>query len=447
MLPIVGVPETIRRGLAPYRDVFCREAGFEHISRYVTGLLLSPNKTLQGLYDGQVWESEHAPSRRAMHAAVFEAGWDAEALMPRHRAVIAREHRGRGREVLSLDWTYAHHERGPKIWGVNKAWDHVEKRMALYQTVVTAVVANRACLAGVEVVVQQPNVTEEELAYLRETVQESYEQMEHAQGRLLELLHHLAHRHTYKKRTEIALAIAQQLEEEGHFPQAHYAFDNGVLTLELTRLIERQGKHWVSEVECSRHIQWQGQWQRVDTVAATLRREHPASFRAVRVRCRNGETKSYWVFTKSVRLKRYGRKRLVIVHEQPDLQDTPRFLLTDARHWESGRVIETWSYRWAAEIFHEFAKQVTVLEAAQVRKEEAVTRLFRLSCVAQSLLQRTPASGAETERFAFAQGHDTVGQRVRTLARAAFHGLLRLVERLLAQGRSCEHILEVLMPA
>jgi hypothetical protein len=447
MLPIVGVPETIRRGLAPYRDVFCREAGFEHISRYVTGLLLSPNKTLQGLYDVQVWESEHAPSRRAMHAAVFEAGWDAEALMPRHRAVIAREHRGRGREVLSLDWTYAHHERGPKIWGVNKAWDHVEKRMALYQTVVTAVVANRACLDGVEVVVQQPNVTEEELAYLRETVQESYEQMEHAQGRLLELLHHLAHRHAYKKRTEIALAIAQQLEEEGHFPQAHYAFDNGVLTLELTRLIERQGKHWVSEVECSRHIQWQGQWQRVDTVAATLRREHPASFRAVRVRCRNGETKSYWVFTKSVRLKRYGRKRLVIVHEQPDLQDTPRFLLTDALHWESGRVIETWSYRWAAEIFHEFAKQVTGLEAAQVRKAEAVTRHFRLSCVAQSLLQRTPASGAETERFAFAQGQDTVGQRVRTLARAAFHGLLRLVEHLLAQGRSCEHILEVLMPA
>jgi len=31
------VPETIRRGLAPYRDVFCRDAGFEHISRSLTG--------------------------------------------------------------------------------------------------------------------------------------------------------------------------------------------------------------------------------------------------------------------------------------------------------------------------------------------------------------------------------------------------------------------------
>jgi hypothetical protein len=35
---------------------------------------------------------------------------------------------------------------------------------------------------------------------------------------------------------------------------AHDAFDNGVLTLELTRLIENCDKHWVSQIECSRHI-------------------------------------------------------------------------------------------------------------------------------------------------------------------------------------------------
>src|SRR5262249_5498140 len=120
----------------------------------------------------------------------------------------------------------------------------------------------------------------------------------------------------------------QQLEQEGHFPQAHYAFDNGVLTLELSHCIESVGKHWVSEVEGSRHIQWQGQWRRVDTVAAELQRDHPESFRPVRVRCRNGDTKQYRAFTKVVRLKRYGRKRLVIVHEDAELSDAPRFLLT-----------------------------------------------------------------------------------------------------------------------
>ena len=29
MLPIVMVPETIRRRMAPYREMFCREAGFD----------------------------------------------------------------------------------------------------------------------------------------------------------------------------------------------------------------------------------------------------------------------------------------------------------------------------------------------------------------------------------------------------------------------------------
>ena len=86
--------------------------------------------------------------------------------------------------------------------------------------------------------------------------------------------------------------MVAQLEEEGKFPQADYAFDNGVLTLELTRLIESKGKHWVSEVESSRHILWQDQWRRIEEVAAELRQTHPESFRQVSVRCRNGKQKA-----------------------------------------------------------------------------------------------------------------------------------------------------------
>jgi hypothetical protein len=53
-------------------------------------------------------------------------------------------------------------------------------------------------------------------------------------------------------------------------------------------------------------------------VAAELKREHPESFRSISGQWRNGEKKPYWAFTKTVRLKRYGRKRLVMVHEKPD---------------------------------------------------------------------------------------------------------------------------------
>jgi len=279
--------------------------------------------------------------------------------------------------------------------------------MGQFQTVVTAVVANRQLIDGIEVRTQEPNICKEEEAYFKAAVQASHDQMEQARTRLLELLHHLEHKLAYKKRTEIVVEIVAQVEAEGQFPQADYAFDNGVLTLELTRLIESKGKHWVSEVESSRHILWKDEWCRIDEVAAELRQTHPESFRKVSVRCRNGERKPFWAFTKSVRLKRYGRKRVAMVHERVDLTDTPRFLVSDAVHWESGRMIETWSFRWAAEVFHEFSKQGTGLAAAQVRNEEAVKRHLRLSCLAQSILQCTPAIASTLEQCTFAKEETT----------------------------------------
>ncbi len=450
MLPMVEVPETIRDGMQNYRDVFCRDEGFDHVSRYVTGLIISPNKTLQGIYDLQVWDEKDdrkKPSRRAMHGSVFESGWDSAALIQRHQAVVAPDHRGQGREVISLDWTFAHHDRGPEIYAVDKSYDYVEKRSGQFQTLVTAVISNKSLIDGLDVVVQEPSKQKEETAYLKATAKRSYDQMGDVSERLLELLHHLKHEREYKKRTEIALELVQQIEQEDNFPDANYAFDNGVLSLDLTRFIEACGKHWVSELECSRNIQWRGDWVRLDTLAAKLRVEHPETFRPVRVRCRNGETKEYWAFAKTVRLKRYGRKQLVIVHEKADLSDPPRYLLTSAKHWNGGRTIETWSYRWACEIFHEFAKQVTGLESSQVRKEEAVKRHFRLSCVSQSLIQRTSAPVSKSERFEFAKGKATFGQRCRTIAREVFRSMLELSKRLFAEGKSCDQVLDMLMPA
>jgi hypothetical protein len=229
-----------------------------------------------------------------MHEAVFEAGWDAEELVRRHRELIAPEHPRRGREVISLDWTLVHHERGPHIYGTTKSYDYVEKRMGRFQTVVTGVMANRQLIDGIAVQIQEPNVCKEEEAYLKATVQASYEQMEQARTRLWELLHHVEHRLAYKKRTEIVVEVVAQLEEEGTFPQADYAFDKGVLTLELTHLIESKGKQGLSELESSRPILWPDQWQRIDEVARELREQHPESFRKVTVRCRNGETKECW---------------------------------------------------------------------------------------------------------------------------------------------------------
>jgi len=210
MLPLAGVPSLVAVWLKSYRDIFCRDAGFEHVSRYIAGLLLSPNKTVQGIYAQQVWPDDQPVSRRAMQAAVFEAGWDSDELMRRHREVVAGTHRGRGLEVISLDWTYVHHERGPTIYAVKRAYDHVEGRQSRYQTVVTAVAANAEYLDGIAVEIQFPNYQAEELAYVQMTAQADYPDLESARLRVVELLLYHKNRVAYRKRTDIAMEIVSK---------------------------------------------------------------------------------------------------------------------------------------------------------------------------------------------------------------------------------------------
>lgn len=259
MFPLVGVPETIAKGMNAYRGVFCRAEGFEHVSRYISGLLLSENKTVQGIYAQQVYAEGEGVTRRAMHAAVFEAGWDSQALMTQHRQIVGKQHQGVGREVISLDWTLSHHEEGLHIYGVKRAYDYVNHCMSNYQTVITATIANPQQIDGIATEVQLPDFRAAEKKYLQMTAQENYEDKEQLMQRLIELLHYQQHRLAYRKRTEIAVDIVRQIEAEGQFPKVDYAFDNGVLSLELTQVIESAGKHWVSEIECSRLILWNGQ--------------------------------------------------------------------------------------------------------------------------------------------------------------------------------------------
>jgi hypothetical protein len=67
--------------------------------------------------------------------------------------------------------------------------------------------------------------------------------------------------------------------------------------------------------------------------------------------------------------------------------------------------------------------------------------------VAQSILQRTGCSGAQSERFQFAQGKQTVGQKLYALTRQVFDDLLQFILTQFAQGQTGEQILQVLLPS
>jgi hypothetical protein len=178
-----------------------------------------------------------------------------------------------------------------------------------------------------------------------------------------------------------------------------------------------------------------------------LKEPHPQSCRRIESQTGAGKTKVGWGFSQAVRLKRYGKKRILIVHQEDDLSDKPRFLVTNALHWEAKRLWTSWSYRWPCELFHEFSKQSVGFEAAKNRKEEAVKRHIRLSCIAPTLLQDITIFASTSEQFDFAEGQVTQGQRVRKVCREVLSGVLAFAQQAFEAGKTPAQVLEALMLA
>ncbi len=237
------------------------------------------------------------------------------------------------------------------------------------------------------------------------------------------------------------------MESEEGFEDADYAFDNGLLCRQVVEAIEEAGKDWVSEIERTRLVLWHGEWTHIGQVGQHLREDSPHSFRQYTYQKRTGEDETVWAFTKVLRLKKYGRKRIVIMHRTEDLSDEATYYISSGRSWNVSRILKMWSFRWGAEIFHEFAKQAVGLEDSQCRNEESVKRHAVLCCLAQSILWDVPPSGQRSERFAWADGKNSLGQRSYTLIRQLFGGILEWAQNRWMTGSSNKQILEWLMPA
>ena len=69
---------------------------------------------------------------------------------------------------------------------------------------------------------------------------------------------------------------------------------------------------------------------------------------------------------------------------------------------------------------------------------ELLSRVFGPTCTCREV---------KSERYAFAAGKKTYGQKCRAIYREVLRSLLELSRQYLAAGKSCDEVLELLMPA
>jgi hypothetical protein len=81
------------------------------------------------------------------------------------------------------------------------------------------------------------------------------------------------------------------------------------------------------------------------------------------------------------------------------------------------------------------------------RKEEAVTRHFRLSCVSRVFGPTRTCRRVGIRKICVCRREENLRSEVHSVYREALRSLLELGKRYFAEGKSCDEVLEVLMPA
>jgi len=102
-----------------------------------------------------------------------------------------------------------------------------------------------------------------------------------------------------------------------------------------------------------------------------------------------GEKETYYTYCRTHRIHNYGKQRLVISFSESDMSGSPRFFNSNRLIWQAAGITRIRRHRWPVEVYHEEGK-AEGLDQYQVRDFEAISRHIGLVAVAYSLLRATP---------------------------------------------------------
>jgi len=132
-MPIVAdMPEEFDQLLEGFREHFGSPA-FEHFKRYVLGLILSENLTVEGI--NRIFIESGHPSN--LNRFLTDAVWKQEQLNDTRLDVLKADGALSGKGCLAIDDTLSH-KTGKKIEAVGILYDHSENRYVLAHNIVTA---------------------------------------------------------------------------------------------------------------------------------------------------------------------------------------------------------------------------------------------------------------------------------------------------------------------
>jgi len=364
------------------------------------------------------------PCQSSLNKAITVSPWSEEAVNQRHVELIGPHHRN-GFTVGILDSTFIHHPRGQNIYGVYKYWDYVERQYTYAIQLVTAAVSTNDRLDGFDYRIYHRSFEGQEHLYLEHTGMPHDEpDPGRWRRRLVELLSFQLHKQQAKTKNQLAVELIDEMESSAIAPNA-YVVDSGLFAPEVIERIEQSDKPWVADSAKNRIVYHKDQRYNCETFQQTIPKEF---FKEVTVHIR-GQERTRWMYSCTVRIRRYGKVRFAIIYDNSHKHGEPVYVFAKMLFWDIHKILSVRLHRWDIESFHEQIKQFLGAEGSQLQTEQGVRKHLTLVFVMNSLLKSielsAPIGGLPMDWPKDVQ--PTFGHRCRRIVLEVFHDLIQKI--------------------
>lgn len=466
MLPLVKFPIIIQHYASWFESVFSPEA-LVQFQRYLSGLIVSENKTVDGINRIFVCESRNQSSlNRLLTASPFsEAALNQQRLALLNSVEVTRL---KPKGVLSVDDTLLTHY-GHHFDEIAWLYDPVEKRYVWAHNLVSLYYSDDQTDYPLYFQLWKPadlDKLEQGLQAASIHLGESkFAFKESDPKKWRQYLLGVWRRHQdqpevaalYQSKLMIARQLLAQWAEKHPDLKLPVTFDNWYTQPAFCRYLDQELQlPYVGTLADDDKVILKSGHLPLKVFAERLKQEHLQAmargkkpvFHKIEIAYK-GEKETCYSYCGTHHIHNFGKQRLVINFSRPDLSDSPSYYNSNRLFWQSIGITRIRRHRWPVEVYHEESK-AEGLDQYQLRDFRTISRHIGVVAVAYSLLRAAPHDRALLQRLQHQIGLDLEGSapvwRRATQAQSLW-ALACFISAGLTQGQSLRELMAPLLAA